>query len=454
MPFKIGEIATGLTKLFKLPLTVGKKTATVNGSPASIASEVPGAVTLVDTPVYGSDVVINVEDLNLDFTSGVLDPRVTFTRSTTGTYVNSAGVLSSAAINTPRFDFNPTTLVPLGLLIEEQRTNLCLYSNDLNQANWVKGASVSLTYNTTAAPDGTTTAETITVVSGMDTGVYQSIPCSSSTAYTFSLYVKLGTMAASDYKIAIYNNTNSTFIAADIVPAQTPSSTDWTRITYTFTTPATCVSVRVYCFRNSLSAATSVNVWGMQLEQGSFSTSVIPTTTAAATRAADVASVTGANFSNWYNATEGTVYTEASTMSVSAAGMLTYAISDNTFNNSMYGNFSGGNAYRGANVLDGGVGQTLSIGTFTGITTTSNTKDAFAYKINDFAESCNGATTRTDTMGTVPIVNRLYIGTNWNASGNFLNGYIRSFKYYPTRLSDAELQSLTADKPIVTYTSV
>ena len=381
--------------------------------------------------------------VDFNFLSGQLDPRITFTRASTGTYVNGSGVLSSAAVNEPRFDYNPTTLAPLGLLIEEQRTNLCLYSNDLNQLNWLKGASVLLTYNTTAAPDGTTTADTITVVSGTDTGVYQSIACSSSTAHTFSLYVKLGTMAASDYKIAIYDNTNLAFIASDIVPTQTPSSTAWTRITYTFTTPATCVSVRVYCFRNSLSAATSVNVWGMQLEQGAFATSYVPTVAASLTRAADVASVTGANFSSWYNSVEGTVYTESATLPNVTGAVLTYAISDGTFNNSFYGNFNAGNTYRGANMLVGGVAQPEAIGTFSIASSTNNTKDAFAYKENSFAESCNGIATRIDNVGVIAAVNRLYIGTNWGGGGNFLNGHIRSFKYYPTRLRDSALQLLT-----------
>ena len=382
--------------------------------------------------------------LKLNFTEvSALDPRITFTRASSATYFNSAGVLSTAANDVARFDRDPITRAPLGLLIEESRTNLCLYSSDLNQANWLKGASVSLSYDTTTAPDGTTTGDTITVVTGADTGVYQSIACSSSTAYTFSLWVKLGTMVAADYKFAIYDNTNAAFIAADIVPTQTPSSTAWTRVTYTFTTPATCVSVRVYCFRNSLSAASSVNIWGMQLEQGAFATSYVTTTTTALTRAADLASMTGANFSNWYNPLEGTTVVQASTLPNVTSSVLTYAISDNTFNNSMYGNFTSGNTYRGANVLVGGVAQAGDIGSFTGLVTTNNTKDAFTYKLNRFAESCNGAATRTDVSGTTPVVDRMYLGTNWNGTGNFLNGYIRSFSYYRKQLSSGQLQALT-----------
>jgi hypothetical protein len=388
--------------------------------------------------------------LSLDFLTGPLDSRITFTRASGATYFNSAGVLSTEANNEARFDYDPVTLAARGLLIEQQRTNSCLYSNDLSQATWVNGASVTVTYDTTAAPDGTTTADTITVVTGADTGVHQSIACSSSTAYTFSLYVKLGTMAASDYKIAIYDNTNAAFIAADIVPTQTPSSTAWTRITYTFTTPATCVSVRVYCFRNSLSSATSVNVWGMQLEQGAFATSYIPTTTTVLTRAADVATMTGANFSNWFNPVEGTTLVEASTLPNVTAAALTHAISDGTFNQSIYGNFSGGNLYVGANALNGGINQASGIGSFSIAASTNITKDAFAYKQDNFGESCNGATPKVDLVGTIPAVNRLYIGSNWSGAGNFLNGHIRSFTYYRSRLSNGQLQTLTQLPPVKT----
>jgi len=374
--------------------------------------------------------------------TGVLDSRITFTRASSGTYFDSTGTLQTATTNVARFDYNPTTLAPLGLLIEEARTNLCLYSEDLNQADWVKGANVTATYNTIVAPDGATTGDTLTI-SGANNGTFENITVFASTTYTWSWWVRLGTLAAADFKFAIYNNTTSAFIASDIVPTQTPTSTGWTRISYTFTTPVGCTSIRVYVFRNGLVSTGTVNVWGQQLEAGAFSTSYIPTTTTALTRAADVATMTGANFSNWYNPLEGTTVVEASTVSSSASGMLTYAISDNTFNNSIYGNFSSGNTYRGANVLVGGVAQTGDIVSFTGLTTSNPNKDAFTYKLNSFAESCNGATIRTDLSGTVPVVDRLYLGTSWSGNSNFLNGHLRSFSYYPKRLSNGQLQALT-----------
>jgi hypothetical protein len=393
-----------------------------------------GIPSVLNAPPYAS--------LNLNFLTGALDSRITFTRASSATYFNSAGVLSTAANNEARFDYDPATLAARGLLIEEQRTNLCLYSEDLNQAAWAKGVGVTTTYNTVVAPDGNTTADTLTL-SGTDNGVYESITVTASTAYTWSWWVRLGTLAAADFKFAIYNNTAAAFIVSDVVPTQTPNSTGWTRVSYSFTTPVGCTSIRVYVFRNFSVTAGTVNVWGMQLEAGAFATSYIPTTTTALTRAADVASMTGANFSDWYNQTEGTTYVEASTLPSVTAAALTHAISDGTFNQSIYGNFNAGNLYIGANVLNSGVNQASGIGSFSITASTNTTKDAFAYKQNNFGESCNGATPKTDSTGTVPTVDRLYIGTNWAGAGNFLNGHIRSFSYYPKRLSNTALPALT-----------
>ncbi len=71
--------------------------------------------------------------LGLDFMMpGVLDPRITFTRASTATYFNSAGVMQTAAVNAPRWDYDPATLALRGLLIEEARTNVVLNSATLS----------------------------------------------------------------------------------------------------------------------------------------------------------------------------------------------------------------------------------------------------------------------------------------------------------------------------------
>ena len=127
--------------------------------------------------------------LDLDFTTGTLDSKVTFTRTTTATYVNASGVVMASAINAARFDHNPATLAPRGLLLEEQRTNLVLNSTDLSAASWTKAL---ITVNPTAAvaPDGTTTANRLTASAGSsEVRAYQALASTN----MLSIYAKAGT---------------------------------------------------------------------------------------------------------------------------------------------------------------------------------------------------------------------------------------------------------------------
>jgi hypothetical protein len=104
--------------------------------------------------------------LDLNFLSGTLDGSVTFTRSTTATYYNSLGLVTSAAINAARFDYDPTTLQIKGLLMEESRANLLNFSQTFATAggannNWAD-TNLTRTSTTELSPDGTNNALQIT----------------------------------------------------------------------------------------------------------------------------------------------------------------------------------------------------------------------------------------------------------------------------------------------------
>ena len=129
--------------------------------------------------------------LDLDFTTGTLDSKVTFTRTTTATYVNASGVVTASAIDAARFDHNPSTLAPRGLLLEEQRTNTLLQSSDFSHAAWNK-LGITVTANAIAAPDGTTTADLLTTSSTVDCLVYGSAGLGTATN-TLSFFAKKGT---------------------------------------------------------------------------------------------------------------------------------------------------------------------------------------------------------------------------------------------------------------------
>ena len=376
--------------------------------------------------------------LYLDFVSNeTLDSRITFTRASSATRVNSSGLIEAVASNAPRFDYDPVTLQPKGLLIEEQRTNLLTYSEQFGNAEWTIGTG-TVTANSKTAPDGTLTADMYTTTGTSAQSIYQSATVTASTSYTVSFYVLLGSLLPSNFTIAIYNNTGASFIAADVIPMQTPTASGWTRISYTFTTPVGCTSVRVYPFRYGPAISSSTfYIWGAQLEAGAFPTSYIPTTTAAATRAADVALMTGANFSSWYRQDEGTLFVDGETAGGTSPGFVAVQNAGLTHFTRITRSFSqAATLVNMAGVDQAAIfsGTTFNTGKFVNIAT--------AYKINDFSQVLNGATAVVDSAGSVPTVDTAQIGGGGYA--NYLNGHIRRIAYFPRRLSNAELQGITA----------
>ena len=129
--------------------------------------------------------------LNLDFAkTKALDPRITFTRASTATFVGSNGLIQTAASGAPRFDHNPATGESLGLLVEGARTNLLLRSEEFDNAYWGKTRS-SVTANATTSPAGTLTADKLiedTTASNSHQLVVS--PVTASGIYTCSVYAK------------------------------------------------------------------------------------------------------------------------------------------------------------------------------------------------------------------------------------------------------------------------
>jgi hypothetical protein len=181
-----------------------------------------------------------------------------------------------------------------------------------------------------------------------------------------------------------------------------------------------------------------------QLEQGAFATSVIPTTTTALTRNADVSSMTGTNFSSWYNAVEGTLFTQAQDMSDathSSAQPRVASINNGTNSTIDISRFST-SAQGRARIDDAGVTQFNSLVTAWPLATQA--KIALAYKLNDAAACLGGTTVYTDNTVTIPTVNTLTIGNYVTGSSNPWTGWIQRISYYPVRLPNSTLQALTA----------
>jgi hypothetical protein len=209
---------------------------------------------------------------------------VTFTRASDGTYVDSAGVLQTAATDVPRFDHNPTTGESLGLLVEEQRTNLLTYSEQFDNAAWTNNSS-SEQADAAVAPDGTTTADKLienntTNVHGFARGG-GSESLVNGTVYTFSVYAKAAErtfvylQALSTFTKTYFNL--STGVVSATGAGHTPSiialANGWYRCAITFTSDTTNNSIRAI----GMSAVSGTEsyagdgtsglfLWGAQLE--------------------------------------------------------------------------------------------------------------------------------------------------------------------------------------------
>lgn len=312
--------------------------------------------------------------LALNFTTASLDSRITFTRSgNTATVINSSGVIVAVNADIPRFDYNPTTLVCNGLLIEESRINALVNS----------------------LLDGTSlTTQTVVVTAA---------------ARTLSFY---GTGT-----IVLSGTASATVVGTGSYPS---------RQTYTFTPTA-----------GSLILTVTGTVQFAQLELGAFATSYIPTTIATA-RNADVATMTGANFSDWFNASEGTFVAHASIPSNGALARRILSINDTTVGESIQLalNSTGTNGYfemrDNAAIQVSTTSGSFSAGALIGY--------AFAYKLNNCAVSANAAASTVDTVATIPTVSQMNIGAH---IGSYMNGSVSRVEYYPQRVINAQTQAFS-----------
>lgn len=367
-----------------------------------------------------------------------------YTPTTTQPITNYVPVLLTAPANSPRFDHNPVTGESLGLLIEEQRANLMLRSQEFITPTWnIQQATV--TNNVAVAPDGSLTAALVVADAGYSYNdpnarvLSQFLSVTGGTAFTWSIYAK----AAGVGSLAARNNWTGGFAVFNLTDELTTSNKQfigngWYRCFVTYTPGAT--STNGFSWRPFVSGSTAdgvggVLVWGAQLEAGAFPTSYIKTEASQVTRSADSATMTGVNFSSWYRQDEGTLFASWQ----KATGSLNIPASvGGDLNSYLFGNSANATSVR-AFVRVGGVNEAeLSV---SGLSD-SNTY-AVSYARNDAAMSVNGAAVVTDTSCLIPQnMSTLRIGTTvFEASRQ---QHIRRIAYWPKRLTNSELQALTA----------
>jgi hypothetical protein len=177
-------------------------------------------------------------------------------------------------------------------------------------------------------------------------------------------------------------------------------------------------------------------VGGVQAENATTCSSYIPTTVGTVPRNADVLSTPTAA---WYNAAAGTVVTTAFTGRNSGSNGGAYSLNDGTSNERIEDQPTPGSV-SSLVVSDGGALQVnLAIGN---VLVNTSTKTATAHAVNDFAGTVNAGAVAADGVGTLPTATTLNIGHLRGATQ--YQGGIRTLAYYPQRLPNAMLQSLTA----------
>jgi hypothetical protein len=445
---KASLTGAGTTTTLEGPVVSSAITAVGSGWYRVSMTFVSTATTAGYTPQVGphnnGSAVTYLGDGSTVFLWGAQLEPVTY-QTTPSTYVAT----TSAAYYGPRFDYDPVTLAAKGLLIEEARTNLLLRSEEFDNATWIKSNS-TVTANATTSPDGTVDAEKLVENTANAQHFVLQIPsATASTAYTFTVYLKAAerTRAAlidsgGSSATGVFDLSSGAVVSTSNCTASVSNSGNgWYRCSITFTSAVgqTGVNARVFLVNTGTNTTytgdgtSGVFLYGAQLEAGAFATSYIPTVASQVTRSADVAAMTGTNYSSWYNTAEGTLFAEFTLLPRTLSGTAVIA-----YNGSANGRWSYLSS-ASARMLDGtNTAVAGSIGTPTAVN-----KTASALSSAGMAISLNGAAPGTSAyVGTFGSQNELNIGQQSGASS--INGHIRQIAYYNTRLTNTTLQAITA----------
>lgn len=496
--------------------------------------------------------------LALSFLGGALDPRVSFSRASPATYVGSDGLLKTAAVDAPRFDYDSTTpagttgvelatvqsatmtgsvgftpivsplgdaaktykvsytlnqtsgasqasfggvggpvhtgsasgnvsffarsdgtngatyfcnaavgavtnfsvqevtFTPRGLLIEEARTNLLLWSRDFTNAAWTRPDSTTQ-LNQVGIGGVANSACLVTEGSTGNAQVNQTQAVTASATVTGSFVFKRGNtdwirisprdnnLAGVDAWFNLATGAKGTTTLFGTGASNGSSAIQglgggWYRCSATFTTQATTTSVQTFCCSASADASQSrVNnatyiVDCAQLEVGAFATSIIPTTTAAVTRGGDTALMNGTNLTSWLTGNTGTVVAEMSGRFGLGGALWSFDAAGNTL----------GEYVSDANNIAVTFESVPGAASPISVNTLNTFKSAYGFAPNDRAYCIGGGSVSTSATGGLPAsVDTLRFGHN-RANVGIGSMYLRRFTYYNTRLPDATLQALTA----------
>jgi hypothetical protein len=414
--------------------------------------------------------------LNLDFANTkTLDPRITFTRASGGSYVGADGLIKYAGVNEARFDHDPETGESLGLLIEEARTNLFNRSEDFSAAKTDVSNGLGVNVNSIESPDGTKSADKVFIkisddsqANGLQFNIFTPV---ANQPYTTSCFLKMDEMRYVRY-VSQGGGISSLGVNVDLLTGKiissvgspnnfsiTPYPNGWYRISVTVTPISTAsLTSRILALDPSGQVLSFLGVigsgfyiWGIQMEQASFATSYIPTQASTRTRAGDRALITGKNFSDFYRQDEGSIFIEFLNTPSSTPFPTIYSISDlitgagqNRIRLVKFETFS---SIRISDITNGIVQSTYDISS--GYNVFDNIKAIRTYGFKNYIGSVNGTTPRPPGIFNVEnptpskLMSIMSIGTAENGNTS-INAPIKRFIYYPKALPPSQIQALTS----------
>jgi len=384
----------------------------------------------------GKDTVLAFNDENNNFKP----LPFSFSRASSGTVVNKEGLIETVGSGEPRIDFKDNTKG--ALLLEPQRGNLVTYSEDTTE--WDKNETPINTSNTTISPNGYRNADSV-IVNSISEGFYDfSIgTVNSGASYTFSIFIKhisgietirfggSGGGFGGDNN-NVFNIKNGTVVSA--VSGNTLSVNDygngWYRLIATKTASSTATAAWV--LYGNENAEIQYSAWGVQVEQGSYATSYIPTSGSAVTRVADSTSQTVPD--GVIGQTEGTIFVDVDFETLSGTNMFVSIRPDASNKIEIY---------RSDAIIYGEFSSNVPFNFNKPSVTVGRYKIAVAYSSGSSAMYINGVLIGSNTtpFAFTSTLDDVYInsrGTSFLEQSNY-----NDVKLYNTRLSNNELQALT-----------
>lgn len=382
----------------------------------------------------------------LDFAASKMLPSdCIFTRASVASYVDKYGTIKYAGVNQPRFTHDPLTLQSLGILIEEERTNLYPNSAYISTTVGGNGSAIQQFGGISHSVTDYSIQKGLDVVTIRASGVAINInnlllaPMGALTSvsvgkrYTLSFWINTNLKAAS-LAVAYMRADQSIISQATFDTTNIINNSILERKVFVLgeATPTDCASLRIWISFGGATVGSSYDFTfqyaAPQLEEGQSATSYIRTTTVAVTRNADVLYLsnsvvpkiegafvlTGVSAGTWEK-TQGT-YRRI----MSASNMDLIAINGPTSNI---------NSWDGSTSLISG-------------TSTLYDNIVLAYNQSLRKFSANGLNVTTGQFISSIMSGSLYIGSQLGVS-NFINGTIKRLTIYSKMLPDAELIALS-----------